>query len=356
MEQTAQLSVKKKRIEYIDAMRGFTMILVVFSHICVYGYGKEAVDDMVSFKNVFISFHMPLFFFISGWVLYKTERVWNWNFIKGFLTSKFMMLMVPTVFFFLLYVLVFKDARITAEDLNVAKDGYWFTLALFEFFLLYSLTLFFYPLKDKGWKEDIFVVAIALWVYVLASPRKFHQEILGDWYAYLGIYNLRFYLFFCLGTLVRKYYARFNRLMDNGYIMALVLFLFFGVAIFKEQLLALPNFSTLVFVAYGGLGTLVVLSFFWKHEASFTQETFLGRNLQLIGRRTLDVYLMHYLFLPRHLSFIGDFFLDNPNPTLELFLSGVLALGVIFLTLVVSEILRLSPFLGHWLFGVKEKK
>ena len=186
MEQTAQLSVKKKRIEYIDAMRGFTMILVVFSHICVYGYGKEAVDDMVSFKNVFISFHMPLFFFISGWVLYKAERVWNWNFIKGFLTSKFMMLMVPTVFFFLLYVLVFKDARITAEDLNAAKDGYWFTLALFEFFLLYSLTLFFYPLKDKGWKEDIFVVAIALWVYVLASPRKFHQEFLGDWYAYLG--------------------------------------------------------------------------------------------------------------------------------------------------------------------------
>ena len=100
----------------------------------------------------------------------------------------------------------------------------------------------------------------------------------------------------------------------------------------------------------------MVLTFFRKHKTAFTQETFLGRNLQLIGRRTLDVYLMHYFFLPRHLSFIGDFFLDNPNPTLELFLSGVLALGVIFLTLVVNEILRLSPFLGHWLFGVKEKK
>lgn len=33
MEQTAQLPEKKKRIEYIDAMRGFTMILVVYSHI-----------------------------------------------------------------------------------------------------------------------------------------------------------------------------------------------------------------------------------------------------------------------------------------------------------------------------------
>ena len=186
MEPVVQLPEKKKRIEYIDAMRGFTMILVVFSHICVYGYGKEAVDNMVSFKNVFISFHMPLFFFISGWVLHKAERIWNWNFIKGFLTSKFLMLMVPTVVFFLLYVLIFKDARITAEDLNVAKDGYWFTLALFEFFLLYSLTLFIYPLKDKGLKEDVFVMAIAFLVYVLASPRKFHQEFLGDWYAYLG--------------------------------------------------------------------------------------------------------------------------------------------------------------------------
>ena len=35
--------------------------------------------------------------------------------------------------------------------------------------------------------------------------------------------------------------------MDNGYVMALVLFLSFGVAIFKDQLLDLPNFSTLYF-------------------------------------------------------------------------------------------------------------
>lgn len=37
-----------KRLEYIDALRGFTMILVVFAHIINYGYhitGRESRDN-----------------------------------------------------------------------------------------------------------------------------------------------------------------------------------------------------------------------------------------------------------------------------------------------------------------------
>jgi fucose 4-O-acetylase-like acetyltransferase len=78
--------------------------------------------------------------------------------------------------------------------------------------------------------------------------------------------------------------------------------------------------------------------------------------LQFIGRRTLDVYLLHYFFLPRNISFIGDFFVEHSNPTLEFFVSVFLACLVIIICLTVSEVLRMSPFLEHRLFGVKEKK
>lgn len=36
------MEIPKKRLAYIDAMRGFTMILVVFSHIQYFGYGEFA--------------------------------------------------------------------------------------------------------------------------------------------------------------------------------------------------------------------------------------------------------------------------------------------------------------------------
>ena len=356
MEPVVQLPEKKKRIEYIDAMRGFTMILVVYSHICAYGYGQNAVENMVSFNSVFVNFRMPLFFFISGWVLYKAGRVWDWNFIKDFLPKKFMVQIIPTLFFFLLFIWFFKDGHLAKESLNVAKEGYWFTLALFEFFLIYTLTMVLYPFQDKGIKEDLLVLLIAFVVYGLSSPRKYDSQLVNDWYDYLGIFNLRYYIFFCFGTLVKKYYDKFNRAMDNKYIMALVLLAFLAMIMFKEQLLGLPHTNTVVFLLYGALGIMVVLTFFRKHENLFMKDTFVGKNLQFIGRRTLDVYLLHYFFLPRNISFIGDFFVEHSNPTLEFFVSVFLACLVIIICLTVSEVLRMSPFLEHRLFGVKEKK
>lgn len=51
----------KQRIEYLDAMRGFCMILVVYSHL-----GNTNTPDLFC-NNVFLTFRMPLFFF-SEWI------------------------------------------------------------------------------------------------------------------------------------------------------------------------------------------------------------------------------------------------------------------------------------------------
>lgn len=62
--------MEKKRFEYIDAMRGFTMLLVVCAHVATYSYQT----DLVTFHAAFSTFRMPLFFFISGFILYKASR------------------------------------------------------------------------------------------------------------------------------------------------------------------------------------------------------------------------------------------------------------------------------------------
>ena len=43
---------KGRRIEYIDAMRGLTMILVVYSHICHFCLG----DSLLGFNRIFFLF------------------------------------------------------------------------------------------------------------------------------------------------------------------------------------------------------------------------------------------------------------------------------------------------------------
>ena len=51
---------------------------------------------------------------------------------------------------------------------------------------------------------------------------------------------------------------------------------------------------------------------------------------------------------------VGEWFTENISPTLEFFVSLTLAAMVIALCLVVSNIIRISPLLANWLFGVKK--
>ncbi|MFK1753854.1 acyltransferase family protein [Bacteroides fragilis] len=63
----------KKRIEYIDAMRGFTMLLVVFGHVLTHCLRNYSEDSVV--YCFFERFRMPMFFFISGYIAYKARTL-----------------------------------------------------------------------------------------------------------------------------------------------------------------------------------------------------------------------------------------------------------------------------------------
>ena len=74
--------------------------------------------------------------------------------------------------------------------------------------------------------------------------------------------------------------------------------------------------------------------------------------MQYTGRRTLDIYLIHYFLIPRNLSFI-TIFTDHPMPIIEAAASTLISILIIAVCLLISNIIRLSPWLAHWLFGAK---
>ena len=61
---------KANRLHYIDFLRGITMILVIYSHV---NYKLFANYPESIINNIFITFRMPLFFFISGFFLYSNK-------------------------------------------------------------------------------------------------------------------------------------------------------------------------------------------------------------------------------------------------------------------------------------------
>lgn len=58
-----------ERIRYIDALRGFTMLLVVFGHVMMFTFGIGGYNSVIG--SFFLTFRMPMFFFISGYIAYK---------------------------------------------------------------------------------------------------------------------------------------------------------------------------------------------------------------------------------------------------------------------------------------------
>ena len=75
--------------------------------------------------------------------------------------------------------------------------------------------------------------------------------------------------------------------------------------------------------------------------------------MQYVGKRTLDVYMIHYFILPRHLKCFGQFFSENVNPVIEFFVTSIIVLLIIAVSVLIGNILRLSPFLSHYLLGEK---
>lgn len=76
------------RVEWIDAAKGIGIILVVLGHIWLIGPGQKIIN----------SFHMPLFFFLSGYV-FHFERYRDF---KQFLGSKGTRILAPYFWFSLI--------------------------------------------------------------------------------------------------------------------------------------------------------------------------------------------------------------------------------------------------------------
>ena len=117
-------------------------------------------------------------------------------------------------------------------------------------------------------------------------------------------------------------------------------------------LLSTEGIEYIAYLVAGLSGTIICFSFFRIHAQHFSQQTWYGKGLQLIGRRTLDIYLIHYFVLPYNLV-QPDIWLQYHHNTLFVPMALILTIWVVIISLLISSILRVSPILAKYLFGAK---
>ena len=99
----------KSRLEWLDAMGGFTMIMVVMYHVGLQGF-DESFKQSASMPFL-VLFRMPLFFFISGFLSYKANADWSFSGFRNMMLKKIRIQIIPTVVFFFAFVAITSPSK-----------------------------------------------------------------------------------------------------------------------------------------------------------------------------------------------------------------------------------------------------
>lgn len=355
-------TIKKPRLGWLDALRGFTMILVVTNHVALKSFDMKIRWSVA--LQLFLLFRMPLFFFISGFLAYKAGRVWNARTLGELSLKKLRVQIIPTVVFFLLFLAMvpttpFVDS-LDAALASSMKAGYWFTLVLL--YMLLTFYLFSYvesKLRINSWIPITLLFIVSLCFFETCYLPKYfswaagHKGPQNEFLNYTSLVEMfRYFPFFLFGSIVHRYWEQAQRLMDSRWFFPVVMLLALvcTLDLLKWHTLRMAWTSLPHTLAMFLLLSMVFM--FFRHYHDFFEQTRFGHGLQFIGRRTLDIYLLHYFFLPK-LPMVGQFFYlhRHNNFILDTTASLAVALVVVAFCIIVSQLLRVSPFLKKYLFG-----
>ncbi len=331
-----------------DALRGFSMVLVVMGHVLL-SMNLGGYDTLLS--SALLTFRMPLFFFVSGFFAYRSVGKWTSEFTRSMLVRKFRAQVICTLIFFAL--LAYASGGDPLGWVESGFGGYWFTVVLFQMFLCYTLLSLLGRKCGEGFTIAGMALISAAGLGVLVAP--FPKE--GWLWTLLCWENVaKYFQFFTLGIVCRKYEAAFCRACssDRMKTLAIVAYVACMCLWYSDSFRAWNGVAYRmvhdVVARYAGLGMVVTL--FYSARGYFRRNGVAARGLGLVGRRTLDIYMLHYFLIPP-LAFLGELLAPEGMLLLQLLAALALSLCIVAVCLLLSGMLRSSDFLSVWLFGMR---
>lgn len=353
------------RLDFIDGLRGVTMILVVYWHVLVMSLNVTTYTAMT-----LQLFRMPLFFFISGFFAYSFA--FDRSKLKKRLSNRWHRQLLPTAFIFIGFIL-FETTYVGNHDgaaeflgsfFNSAiknatsefKSGYWFTFVLVEVFCIFALINYLLSsLKvSRGRQGVVFLLLAAIfgmaeWGFSQAVTPKSPEALRSVCELFSLTHLMKYQVFFYLGAAARCYDRQIWRLLSRRAVGIGVALLTFAVFWYT------PRFRVPLGVFYGAActGILFSITLFLYLRRFFNGHHAIGRLLKYIGKNTLPIYLFHYFII----RMMRD--LDLPWLTAgikagawaEIPIVALISIGIVLTVLGVDALLKIKPRIHKIIFA-----
>ena len=335
--ETSKIVVAKERLEYVDAMRGVSMLLVVYFHLTLL---FDCVNS--SLNPLFQGFRMPLFFFVSGFFAYTTTITPPLLLKK--IKNRVLGQLIPTITVGVLYLMTF-DMPWEAMIFTEIKAGYWFTLVLFEGFVIYILLAYMLNRVCNAKRMVIYLtLAVGMELLALFSHRWDNESW---WKMISGFYLVKYMPYFLLGVCARMYFMRFLKLIENRYLVSCCFIAYVAFVI---------EGSTVSNGLKGVVGVFFVFSLFYHYRDYFSGPSRIGRSLRYIGRYTLVIYLGHYIIMHGVAAMTPYVRIFTSTWLTGVFIILSLSLLVTGVCLIIERVLRVMPPVYLLLLGPEKKK
>ena len=276
----------KDRIEWIDIAKGFCIFLVVLGH--------TGIPKLLS--AWIWSFHMPLFFFVSG-ILFNSSK---YSTLKFFFNNRLKTLIRPYIIFSIVVFIWSKFLNYNLLSLKFYElYAGWQGMALWFIPVLFSTEIFFYTIK-KYFKH---VPYILLTLLILS--------IIG-YVCYLNSFHLPFklevvltsVLFYGIGNLSGKYIIYFfekTKLIILIFDLIILFILSLWISVINKPVLDMAfniigHYFTTYFGAFLGISFMFVISVLLSRISTNFIDYF-KKIISYLGRNTFVILAFHQIVL-----------------------------------------------------------
>jgi fucose 4-O-acetylase-like acetyltransferase len=326
----------RKRLEYIDLLKGIAILLVVVGHFIQ--YNTYSAQSNFIYKTIY-SFHMELFMFLSGYIAFKTTNIINLDDGLKFLKKKAVSLLLPYITWGIFYNVLHSPSypldfkNILVKIFIHPGDGtLWFLWFLFFLMFFYVCFVFLNKIFNKNDHWSISFAFITI-IFVILLIIKSYSII-----SYIPQFT-HHYIFFFSGIIFSSYNSLKIFLFKQSSIILSVLF-FLIVSVFPLRFF--PDKLVGIFLSFAAIH--IVYYFVTISE----WEIRIKSNLMLFGRNSLVIYATHYIFIDWGFKVSG-----NQASLLIIAMAG--ALPIIYLSIFMKSIAEKIPFFNLILYGMPRK-
>lgn len=332
-----------KKMTDFEAMKGITMLLVVFAHVTIMFTPLGVIPLAYSLPleivtNFIYLFHMPAFIFVSGAIYYFVKRtLGKYSDSRIFFKNKFVRIIIPFLFFsifIVLPVLMYLNLRtnpinFVAKEVILGMSGthLWYSVTIFNIFVLFN----FFENKIFNTRTSylwiiLFLLNIASYgvpnVFQIAKTLRYLIYFYGG-YAFqknrntvLRSINLK--LFSSIAVLIVTYLLIYHSPIKN-------------IKVIEKVLLLIGGFS--------GTSMLYILSLKISHSKIMGLKLF-----QIVINSSYGIFLFH----PMINYLLTDLSLNTTlNPYITVLINFMVTMFVSIICVYIFKQLRLNVFLGE---------